>query len=135
MGKPIVIVLPEAKVSISFAVPFTDKPEVCKSICPVPVEPVILKVLTRPVNPEPSPLKEPVKEPVKAELAPLNEPVKEPVKAESVPVNWSEEAPDTTVPVSEREEVINAVPLHLVNRLVTKAEAPDTATLAVAPPS
>ena len=116
--------------------PVIVKPWVSKLTEPlVPFEPVILKVEANPVNPEPSPAKEPVKEPVKADWAPLNEPVKEPVKAELAPVNWREEAPDTTVPLSVKEELVNAAPLHLVTALVFKAEAPETATVAGADPS
>ena len=86
-------------------------------VIPDPLEPDISKLVANPVKPEPSPLKEPVNEPVKAELA---------------PVNWIEEAPDTTVPLSVKEELTNATPFHFVTALLFKAEAPETATV-VAP--
>ena len=68
--------------------------------------------------------------PVKAEPSPWNEPLNEPLNTELAPDNWIEEAPDTTVPLSVKEELTNALPFHFVTALVLKAAAPETATVA-----
>jgi hypothetical protein len=117
-GKPIVIVVPAAEVSISFEVPPIVRSCVLRSIeIPVPFEPDTSKVVAIPVNCEPSPSNEPLNEPLNIELA---------------PDNWIEVVPDTTVPLSVKEELTNAAPFHFVTALVFKAEAPETATV-VAP--
>ena len=51
------------------------------------------------------------------------------------PVNWSEVVPVIVVPLSVRDELANAVPVHLVTLLVLKVDAPLTATVAVVAPS
>jgi hypothetical protein len=57
LGKPIVIVWPEALVSISLLVPTIDNAWVFKATEPLPVEPDTFNVDEIPVNCEPSPIK------------------------------------------------------------------------------
>ncbi len=120
-GKPIVKVVPADVVSISFVVPPTVKSwfKILIDI-PVPSEPETPNSVTKPVNCEPSPIKDPVNEPVNFEEA---------------PVKLIEEAPDITLPLSVIEESTNASPLHLVIILVLNEAAPETAIFAVAEPS
>ena len=79
-----------------------------------------IAVAVTPVNPAPLPKKEPLNEPDRFELA---------------PVNWSEVVPVIAVPLSVRDELANAAPVHLVMLLVLKVDAPLTATVAVVAPS
>ena len=51
------------------------------------------------------------------------------------PVNWREVVPVIVVPLSVRDELANAVPVHFEMLLVLKVDAPDTATVAVVAPS
>ena len=71
-GNPIVIVVPAAEVSTSLVVPATVNVCDCRATVPVPVPPAKFKFEAIPVNPEPFPENDPVKDPVKLELAPVN---------------------------------------------------------------
>ncbi len=73
--------------------------------------------------------------PVKPAPLPKNEPLNDPERLELAPDNCNDVVPVIAVPLSVNEEFANAVPVHFVRALVLKADAPLTATVAVAPPS
>ena len=67
--------------------------------------------------------------------SPKNDPLNDPVRFEDAPVNCNEVVPVIAVPLSVKDELVNAVPDHLLILLVLKVEAPLTATVAVVAPS